>query len=245
MANNSVLASQVSALIFDFGNTLVEFGSSQMEYQNNELLRVLNEMFGSCDRAHLKKVRDQQIARPFSNGYRENNLQEICAEIVQQLYDVTPGDEQVELLVQTRYSSYLQGLSLNKEVALALTTLHQHYRLAVLSNYPVGDLVRQGIDQLGISHLFEVVLASADVGYVKPHPLPFETMLRELDVVAEETVYIGDNWLADVQGAKRRGMRAIHTSQFIPFQQSAPKSGDYEPDARIQHLKELLRMFVS
>ena len=245
MTEGSQLASQTTALIFDFGNTIVEFGPKQFQFQNDELLRVLEQNFGSCDRAKLKEIRDRQIVRPFSNGYRENHLPEICAEIIRELYELTPSEEHVELLVQTRYRTYLDGLFLTDEVASTLEELHQHYRLALLSNYPVGDLVRQGIDQLGIGHLFDAMVVSADVGYVKPHALPFERVLEELHEVPERTVYIGDNWLADVQGAKRKGMSAIHTSQFMPYERFKPKPGDYEPDERIQHLQELLRMFVS
>jgi len=60
-----------------------------------------------------------------------------------------------------------------------------------------------------------------------------------LGVAPEECVYVGDNWLADIQGAKRIGMKAIHITQHAPYEQFHPEDSDHEPDARIEHLSEL------
>jgi putative hydrolase of the HAD superfamily len=95
---------------------------------------------------------------------------------------------------------------------------------------------------MGLSDLFEVIVVSGDVGYVKPHALPFETLLAGLDEKPENCVYIGDNWLADVQGAKRIGMSSIYISQHKSYEKFEPGPGDYEPDIRICHFSELAEL---
>jgi FMN phosphatase YigB (HAD superfamily) len=84
---------------------------------------------------------------------------------------------------------------------------------------------------------------SGEVGFVKPHPRPYELMLDGLGLNADQCVYVGDNWLADVQGAKGVGMRAVLTTQHVPYERFEPKEGDHQPEARIGNLSELEGLF--
>ncbi len=51
--------------------------------------------------------------------------------------------------------------------------------------------------------------ASADVGFLKPHPSIFEVTLSCLNVNANEAVFIGDNPGADIVCAQQLGIRAV------------------------------------
>lgn len=231
--------SGISVVIFDHGNTLIELGKRQILSQNALLRDALSEIFGDCDVAKLREVRDRQIMRPFHNGFRENNLREICTELVRELYDVEPDEEVVSRLERVRCEAYLAGIRRSAGLHRVLKVLRSRFRLGLLSNYPVAQPIVESLDVLGVRDLFSGIVVSADVGYVKPHPLPFREILARLDVPASEAVYVGDNWLADVQGAKRAGMKAVHTTQFIPYERFEPQDGDYLPDGRIAHLNDL------
>ena len=69
-------------------------------------------------------------------------------------------------------------------------------------------------------------------------------MLSDLVVPAAEVVYVGDNWLADVQGAKRNGLKSIWTQQYLPYENFQAEAGDHQPDAIIQHLDELAALLL-
>lgn len=79
-------------------------------------------------------------------------------------------------------------------------------------------------------------LSAADAGYLKPHPRIFEYALNVMGTTAEETVFIGDNPIADVAGAQSAGMKAI-----LRVKQTAQKmiSGLIVPDAAINTFHEL------
>jgi putative hydrolase of the HAD superfamily len=47
------------------------------------------------------------------------------------------------------------------------------------------------------------------VGVYKPHPRIFEEALNDLDSGAEETVFIGESFAIDIEGASRVGMTAV------------------------------------
>ena len=235
---------KINAICFDLGNTLIEFGPRQVAEQYAELTNVLKELFGYCDASRLKAVRDRQIVAPFSNSCRENNLKSLCEELIRGIYETVPEQHQVDRLIQTRYESFVRAVELPDGVMALLNKLRRRYRLGLLSNYPCSRSIRDSLAKIGLSDMFEVMVISGDVGYVKPHAKPFESMLSQLNLSPSECIYIGDNWLADVQGAKRMGMCSILTAQYVPYESFEPSEKDYPPDARINHLNELEELLL-
>ncbi len=231
------------AIVFDYGNTLIEFGPKQVATEYKGLTDKLTAMFGSCDEAVLKSIRDRQIVAPFMNGLKENVFDEICAELIEGLYGEADSLA-TEALVAHRFQSFVSVVEEPDGVKDLLTALHGRYRLGVLSNYPSGPAVRESLKKLGWDEFFDFVLVSGDIGYVKPHAAPFLRVLDALALPASDCVYVGDNWLADVQGAKRAGMRSVHTTQYRPYESFEPQDGDHEPDWRIQHIEELRKLFL-
>ncbi len=53
-------------------------------------------------------------------------------------------------------------------------------------------------------------IAAVETGRIKPHPHIFDCALAKLGTSATETVFVGDRWVADVEGALGVGMRAVH-----------------------------------
>ena len=88
-----------------------------------------------------------------------------------------------------------------------LQELHGAYKLAIVSN---------GVDQvessrrLGIDHYFEEIIGSLHVGLRKPMPEIFNLALSALGIGSAEVVMVGDDWEADVVGARAVGIKALH-----------------------------------
>ena len=81
-------------------------------------------------------------------------------------------------------------------------------RLAVCSNWD-WDLDRH-LAETGVLDLVDARVSSAWVGARKPHARIFEATLAEVGATAAETVFVGDNWRADVEGPLALGMRPVH-----------------------------------
>jgi putative hydrolase of the HAD superfamily len=233
------ISENIKALCFDYGNTLIPYGPEQVAHQYEKIKNALNEMFGWCDPERLKEIRDRQIVAPFKNGYKENDLRTISEELINEMYGIESSHDHLDALIQVRYEAFVRVGELSDDVLPLLQKLKTKYRLGFLSNYPCGRSVRDSMDRVGLSDMFEAIVVSGELGYAKPHPKPFETLLEELDLSPSECAFIGDNWLADVQGAKRMGMHAIHITQYIPYETFKPEKGDHPPDAVIQHIQEL------
>jgi HAD superfamily hydrolase (TIGR01509 family) len=92
-----------------------------------------------------------------------------------------------------------------------LDALHkQGLRLGVISNrMHGGTLLLDDLAYFGISHYFASLIASCDVGQMKPHQRLFTTSLSELGVEPDEAVMVGDDLRADIGGALAMGMGAV------------------------------------
>ena len=61
----------------------------------------------------------------------------------------------------------------------------------------------------GLEGRFEVALVSGSLGVEKPDPAIFNMALETMQISSEEAVYVGDQWVNDVQGALSAGLKAI------------------------------------
>lgn len=88
------------------------------------------------------------------------------------------------------------------------TTRSAGYRNVILSNH--GPELPQLVEALGLADFVDLTITSAAVGAEKPNPRIFEFALAKVGVHAHSDVWmVGDNPIADVEGAERLGIRAI------------------------------------
>ena len=232
--------SKIKAVIFDYGNTLIEFGPEQVQIHHNALLATLSELFGPCDKEKFTTIRKRQILAPYeTDKFIENNREGICKELIEELYGITPDEKQIKCMLDKKHKTFVNSVKRPDFVIPLLQNLQKHYRLAFISNFPCLQSVVGSLKKLELFDIFESVVVSGEMGVVKPHPAIFERSLEELNLDPEDCVYVGDNWLADIQGAKRIGMQAIHTTQYVSYENFQPFDGDFPPDAVISHLNQL------
>jgi HAD superfamily hydrolase (TIGR01509 family) len=102
------------------------------------------------------------------------------------------------------YSDSLYYLKRNKTL---LQRLSETYRLGIVSNF-YGNLEFL-CREIGYDEVFSVVIDSARIGFAKPHALIFQTALERLNCLPEKTVFVGDNPVRDMAGARALSMPHI------------------------------------
>ncbi len=65
------------------------------------------------------------------------------------------------------------------------------------------------LDMTGLRYVFDEIIVSGDVMVDKPDPEIFLMMCEKLGVEPGETVYVGDNPVCDVEGARKAGLKTI------------------------------------
>lgn len=88
----------------------------------------------------------------------------------------------------------------------------QGFKLGLVSNGR-SPFQERNFNSLGIANLFDSVIVSAAVGLRKPDKAIFELAARSLGVELSQTVFVGDNPIADIQGARDAGMYGIYLAQ--------------------------------
>lgn len=230
----------IKAVVFDYGNTLIQFTEPQIHACDTALANVLQSLYGPLDFHKLKTVRDADRRAPYAGNFAENDMLAISANAVRELYNTEPTDEALESILRVRYEAFVDAVEAPHYLTDILTQLSQSYKLGILSNYPDGNAIRATLDKLNIAKFFDAVLISGDVGRVKPHAAPFRKILDLLAVAPHEALFVGDNWLGDIQGARRAGLRAAFIVQWDTPEKFPRQAGDHEPDFTISHLTELL-----
>lgn len=94
--------------------------------------------------------------------------------------------EVYELLSELREKGYCLGLVTNR-------------------NDPIADM----IEQLDFTDKFDFFLYAGEINSWKPDEKIFLEALRLANATSDQTVYIGDNYFADVVGSKKVGMTPI------------------------------------
>ena len=81
------------------------------------------------------------------------------------------------------------------------------YILAVISNrdQPFHELLQDH----GIAEFFDFSMAAGEVNVWKPDPGIFQHGLKRANVSASEVIYVGDNYYADVVGARNAGLQPV------------------------------------
>ena len=94
------------------------------------------------------------------------------------------------------------------EVRRALIQLKEAgYIMAVLSNR--NDPFAKVLETHNISEFFDFSIAGGEVNAYKPEPALFEHALQRANVTAEQAIYVGDNYFADVVGSRRAGLTPV------------------------------------
>mgnify|MGYP001030615699 CR=1 FL=1 len=65
------------------------------------------------------------------------------------------------------------------------------------------------MEKSDLTKYFKTIITSEDAGVKKPNPIIFEYALKKTKALANESIMIGDNWEADIMGAKDAGLDVI------------------------------------
>jgi FMN phosphatase YigB (HAD superfamily) len=113
--------------------------------------------------------------------------------------------------------------------------------LAVLSNWPLASTIDAFVDAAGWRPFLRAVVVSQRVGSIKPDPRIFRAAERALGISGTAILHVGDDWAADVVGAKRAGWRAAYfrdRQAGSPLPASRPDKS-VMPDLEIESLEAL------
>ncbi len=252
----------ITAVFFDLGDTLWHFPNMPpRNIVRGQTMRQITDVvqghwgydMAEGERQFLgRDIRlavDEETHQAFHGDCVDPNYPELCRRIARQHnIELTP-EQGNELWEAWNLGGIFLGRELFPDVLATLEELRKRgYRIACVTNRGYGGpKFTKEVDELGLTPLFEAMVVSCDVGYLKPHPRIYQVVLEQMGLDGEDAAMVGDNLRADVEGAKTLGLTAIwrrpHPGEPTEAATDEPElTGPIAPDFSINEIAELLNL---
>ncbi len=220
----------IEAVTLDFGNTLVPVPSAGLRRVVERTARLMAERLGPFHEADVLRIWAEERERQFREDvpqFREVDLAQRLARILARLRGMQPPPpearwddarasrlstpDEIAWAMDGYSRAFGDGLQPVPGAAALIERLSNRYRVAILSNWPLAVTIDRYAEASGWMPYLTAVVVSQRVGAIKPHPAIFAAARRALgEPLAGTILHVGDDWVADVVGAKQAGWRAAY-----------------------------------
>jgi FMN phosphatase YigB (HAD superfamily) len=233
----------VQVVLFDWGGTLAKLNVNQdllLTDCMKNVQKYLGEQGYDVGIEKLKEADTRAWADIYrSDGYREVDVSEVFGRILASAgVDVQGRPELLGGSIMADCMTVVPYVELYPDTLEVLSVLRRRgFRTGIVSNNAFPIILESYLASHGQRHLFDVVIVSGNVGYVKPGKSIFRETLRQLNAQADETLFIGDDPEADIKGAKAVGMRTVWMNTS-----GAHGHDETRADYRIRRLRQILKI---
>lgn len=216
MGGNSKKVNSKTTILFDLGSTLVHY------YERSEIPEVL----GQCIESVRTFLHEQGLLRVSRDIVWQRVKEENCEA---QDYRVRPLEERLGRIFQidevNKTEKFMMDMCRHFMDPIfsrgylyedALPTLRQltsrGLTTAIVSNTPWGspaELWREEVNRRGLSTYVKVTVFCRDVGWRKPAPQIFQSVLDSLHIQPEECLFVGDDPRWDIAGPRAVGIDSL------------------------------------
>lgn len=223
---------RVETITFDFGNTLVPVDRAGLQgVVERTAAAVAGRAEGITVEAFLAawaEERDRQFREEIPR-FREVDISQRLVRVLARLRGMAPpppdrpwddeaaaglsARDEIAFATDAYSRSFVAAMPPPPAVDPLLARLATRYRLGILSNWPLGVTIDRYLEAAGWDRHLAAVVVSQREGAIKPHPAIFRAMEAALGIGEAERsriLHVGDDWAADVVGAKRAGWLAAY-----------------------------------
>ncbi len=190
----------VKAIFFDFDDTLQSRKGAYRLYCESFLSKYFPNI---TNEERLKKL--DEMEEHVDGGYKDRE------DYFPELIDLWQWDNHPpmqELFDSFNYDFGKHVVMLDGAIDVLNEIKSRGYILGCITN-GVSSLQNIKLDTAGIRDLFDVVVVSGDIGIYKPDRRIFDYAIRLAGVKNEESLYVGDHPINDIQGALGAGMQVV------------------------------------
>lgn len=199
---------KIKHIFFDLDHTLWDFEINsaktfehifKMNKMSIDIQKFLN-YYNSINKNYWRLFRNDKVSK---EALRYGRLKDTFVKIKY------PISDNLINKLSDDYIQYLSTFNYLFEGAIEiLDYLKPNYEMHIITN-GFSEVQNQKLVNSKIDGYFNHIITSEEVGVKKPNPKIFEHALNLVGAQVDESIMIGDNWEADIMGAKNFGMRAI------------------------------------
>lgn len=251
----------IRAITFDFGNTLVRVSRAGLHAVTERTALEASAELGIGDPAVVRvawtEERDRQL-REDVPAFREMDLVQRANRIVARLRGMPPPGPharwddaaatrlappaEVEAVIDAYSRAFIETMPPVDGAGDVLARLSERgFRLAILSNWPLAETIDRYAAVAGWEPHLAGIFVSQRIGTIKPHPAIFAFAAEALATEPSAILHVGDDWAADVVGARQAGWRAawLRGQQADTPLPTSTRTGDVDPDLELDRLTDL------
>lgn len=243
------MSSELKGILFDFDDTLIDWSLVELDWREVESSRLsrvheyinrdiqpFETPLADLVTAYMNRTRDAWAEG--RSTLRAPNMPRVLLSTLVEL-GIAEDKIDAEAMLKAYGWGVVPGTTVFPDVPPTLEQLIEHdIKIGIVTNASQPMQMRDAelVSHKLIDYFPDCRLSAADAGYLKPHPRIFEYALDVMGTTPEETIFIGDNPIADIAGAQAAGMRAI-----LRVKKTTQKmiSGLIVPDAAVNSLEEL------
>ena len=199
---------QIKHIFFDLDHTLWDFETNSNKtfafiFEKNKLdisFENFIEAYKPINHKYWKLFREDKVSKQNLRYFR---LKEAFDAIG---YDAS--DDTIHLLSEEYITFLSQHNALFDNAIEVLIYLREKYRMHIITN-GFEEVQFKKLQNSNLLPFFDQIITSEKVGVKKPNPKIFQYALEISGAASEESIMIGDNFEADILGARNVGMQAI------------------------------------
>jgi putative hydrolase of the HAD superfamily len=200
----------VRSVLFDWGNTLVDYPLQDWDEQISFLREFLAE---SVSGLAPREPRTAPLLDEFNREAGDSRIHPFRERFRKVFGDVLSPEEIVDLERALCERIFVAARPFEETIESLRHLRRAGLKIGIVSNAPWGSspgLWRAEIERHGFGpDVVDTVVLCGDVGFRKPHAAIFRACLERLGSVPEEAVFVGDSLASDVAGAQAVGCRPI------------------------------------
>lgn len=200
---------EIKNIIFDFGGTLVKLNPSRESLCAN-VLKKLGYRYNEIEISNAYEIVDHIFKQKSLIEFTKIKRKEFYNKYNYKLAELLLIDSQKEnfnrLMLQT-FQKYRKWEIFDDALSILTKLKESSKNLYILANW--DDSIKNICKENRIFQFFNGIYTSFELGAVKPNSKIFISFIKMTKIKPEHSVYIGDEYLADVIGSR--------TNNFFPL----------------------------
>ena len=230
-----------SAILFDFGDTLLKLESFKLLPGIAQLTKGIASPIPDSRMDLIVHEFDKRVLRTYSLGHQEFRLIDDIPLLLRDL-----GTEAIHTLEEYELLIW-QGMVTMSPIPDVRSTLSSlknlGIKLGIVSNaIYTANILQHELKRFNLLEFFDFTISSADVGIRKPHPEMFKLAHARLGLLPSQIWFVGDSWEFDMVGSFLYGFVPVWLN---PCKLLPPNNLPYLEIASFEDLLGLVRKTMS
>ena len=230
---------KINNLIFDLDNTLYDFSiiweksnKQVYEYLKYDRIASYEEFF-----KHYKAINNMLVDEVLKGNMKLSEIRNTRLKLTLEKFGIILTEEDCKFYYEKQFKFILESIKPNKEVNQWIRRLNKKYKMILLTNGKSCEQ-RSKIEKLGLGNIFKLYI-SGETHISKPKVEAFINVLEKENIVASETMMIGDSLHHDINPANKLGMKTCLVERKWHFDDELENYTGYKVKNIIQFFTEL------